>query len=226
MRATALRATALRATAVMVALAAVLGAAACQPVDAPPSRDASTDDVGASEPTEPGAPAANSVPQSLEDLRARLETVAQEWQTQAVIAEIHVSLADSAWSEVLVTYVAPDADRLLLVGLDAEGSSQQRPTFSTLGMQPVSAAGVAEIAPFPDGAREPQELAELAAPLLEECGVDPFASSVLYATGAPVAWDGEHWTEEPTWTATVVTRDGDTVQLDPVSGEPVREGCG
>jgi hypothetical protein len=218
--------------AVAAASAAALVAAGCQPVDAPPSRDAATDDAVASEapadpgaPAEPGAPAANGVPQSLKDLRARLETVAPEWQAEAVVAEIHVSLADATWTQAVVTYVAPDAERLLLVDLDAAGMSQQRPTFSTLGLHPVSAAGVAEIPPFPEEAQDPQELAAVAAPMLEACGVDPIVSSVLYASGAPVAWDGERWREQPTWTAAVATQDGDTVHLDPATGEPVREGC-
>lgn len=212
-------------TAAAVAVCVVLAAGACQPVDTPPSRDASMEDA-ATEPAEPGAPAANAVPQSLDDLRARLETVAQEWQAEAVVAEVHVALAGDTWTEALVTYVAPDADRLLLVDLDAEGMSQQRPTFSTLGLQPVSAAGVAEIPPFADEARDPQDLAAVAAPLLAECGVGTAASSVLYASGAPAAWDGERWTEALSWTAIVATDEGDTVQLDPVAGEPVREGCG
>ncbi len=213
-----------RHAAAVLALAAAV--AACQPVDAPPPRDDSTDDLPAPDATaEPGAPATSRVPQSLDGLTSQLETVAQEWQADPVMAEIHVSLADTTWTQALVTYVAADADRLLVVDVSADGMSQQRPTFSTLGLQPISAAGVEELPALPDAAQDPQELAAAAAPLLDECGYDSTVASVLYASGAPVAWDGERWTEEPAWTATVATPDGDSVLLDPVSGALAREDC-
>lgn len=208
----------------MAATAAMVGLVACQPVEAPPPRDPVTD--AAAEPGAPGAPGTAGVPQELAALQARLETVAREWQEEPIIAEIDVELVDAAaWSHARVTYVAPDADRLLSVVLDADGMSQQRPTFATLGLEPVSAAGVEQIPDFPDAAQEPQDLAASAAPVLDGCGFDQTAASVLYASGAPVAWDGERWTEELAWTATVVSADDDAVLLDPVSGDPVGDGC-
>jgi hypothetical protein len=58
---------------------------------------------------------------------------------------------------------------------------------------------------------------------LEDCGVGDLAS-VLYATGAPAAWDGQTWTERPAWTAMLSGAERAAV-VDPRTGEPAADPC-
>src|SRR5690606_2225019 len=137
--------------------------------------------------------------------------------------EIVAELSDGTWTSASTMYLAPDADRFLVVTA-GEGPGQQRPTLATLGIEAVSAHAVAEIPPFPELAQGPLALAEAAQDPLEACGADGKVTSVVYGTGAPASWDGERWTEPPRWTATV-SSSGGAVVLDPVTAEPQPESC-
>ena len=150
----------------------------------------------------------------LDELLATFESTATQWQSEPVVAEIVVELESAAWTNAAVTYLAPDADRFLLLRMTAEGMSQERPTLEAFDLLPVTAEGVEEI-PSPDGLLDPSTLVDAAADVLDDCGVGE-PTAVVYATGAPAAWDGERWTETPQWAATV-TGEGAAI-LDPETG--------
>lgn len=176
---------------------------ACQPAGGPgagPTPAAS----GGLEPAL-GAPV-SGLPRTLGQLVPRAGLLAEEWQDDPVLAEVEVELdAQGRWSAARVTYLAPEADRFLLLETSGGSFSQQRPTLATLQLQPVSADGLAAVPEFPDDAAEPADLAQSAA--AQDCGVG-MPMTVLYVTGAPVAWDGTSWTRPPDWRATIT--DGDT----------------
>lgn len=147
-----------------------------------------------------GAPV-SGLPSSLDELLARAQLVAEEWQDEPVLSEVEIEVdAQGAWRAARVVYLAADADRFLALESSGGGFSQQRPTLSTLQLQPVSADGLAAVPALPDEAAEPAELVQ--SPAVEECGVGA-PTTVLYATGAPVAWDGVSWTAQPQWRATL-----------------------
>lgn len=197
--------------ATVVCAAAVM--AACQPAGGP-AGGPPTAVPGA--PDEPvlGAPVAG-MPATVGELVRRARLVAEEWQDEPVLAEIEVELdAEQRWSAARVMYLAGEADRFLALETAGSGFSQQRPTLATLQSQPVTSEGLAEIPPLPDDVVEPDQLAQSDA--AEECGVT-VPASVLYVTGAPVAWDGTTWTRPPDWRASV-TSDAATAVVDPRTG--------
>lgn len=195
----------------VIVLCTVVVLVACQPTGGPSAVPTPTGGDSAEDPL--GAPAAG-MPRSLDDLLGRGELLAEEWQDDPVLAEVEVVLDDGAWAGARLVYLAGDADRFLTLSTSSGGFTVQRPTLATLQAQPVTADGVAQIPEFPDDAAAPQELADAAA--TGDCAMGG-ASTVLYATGAPVAWDGTTWRAVPVWTATVAADDGTGAVLDPVS---------
>jgi hypothetical protein len=190
---------------VRVAILAVVVTAvtACQPAGGPPG-GALTPAADGDRGPALGAPAAG-MPTTLDDLVARAELIAAEWQDETILAEIEVDLDErGAWQSARTMFLAADADRFLALVTAGGGFNQQRPTLSTLQVQPVTAEGITAIPELPPDAAEPQELAD--GPAAEECGIG-VPRTVLYVTGAPVAWDGSAWSRPPEWTATVTSGD-------------------
>jgi hypothetical protein len=202
--------------------AVLLGA--CQPVDSGDVPRDELEDTGTRAPAR-GAPAAAGLPGDLAALLGELETTAAQWQSGARPVELVVDLTNGTWTAARVLYLAPDADRFLLATVTPEGTSQERPTLETLSLEPVTAAGVEQIPALPDGVRGPADLVDAAAEVLEECDVAGEITTVLYATGAPVAWDGARWTEPPRWEAALVTGDGAGASVDPVTARPAPSPC-
>lgn len=185
---------------------------ACQPFGGPravaptPSADASGRPLGA---PDAGAPS------DLGDLLERGQAIAEEWQDKPVATQVSVTLdADGGWARARIVYVAPDADRLLQLETAGSGFTEQRPSLGTLQVQPVPGEALEEVPAFPEDAAAPQAL--VAAPATQECGVTG-EPTVLYATGAPFAWDGTAWTRDPAWRATVTGADGGGAQFDTLS---------
>lgn len=207
------------AAAVPVA-ALVVGLAACQPVEEIDDLgDAPDAGVGADDADLRGAPAV-ALPTTLAEALERAEGEAVQWQAGARLAEVVVAVTeDGKLAEGRLTYLAPDADRILAVGITPEGISRQRPTLATLGLTPIPGAAVEALPPLPEGTREPAELATAAEQAFAGCGVDGRPETVLYATGAPLAWnpDTEAWATPLGWTATVTTEGGAGAVLDPVA---------
>jgi hypothetical protein len=200
-------------------VAAALALAACQPVDDYGAGDRETPPSAAASPL--GAPE-QGMPGNLAELLERATAVAREWQDEPRVAEIRVSLgARGRWESAEVTYLAPSADRILTVTLSADGVARELSTLATLNLRPVSARGLALLPDLPPEAQEPSALARGARAALRRCGVGAAAEAVLYATGAPVSWNGRRWTAPPAWTATVVTARGG-VQVHPLTGDEVR----
>ena len=158
------------------------------------------------------------------ELLAGQASAATEWQDEPVPVEIAAELADGRWTSARTMYMAPDADRFLLV-TSGQGAGQLRPTLATLGLEPVPAAAMAEVPPFPELSQGPQSLAESAQGPLEECSAGGEVTSVVYGTGAPASWDGERWTQAPRWTATVTVAGVGAVVLDPVTAEAEPDSC-
>lgn len=204
-----------RAAAVLTALLVT----ACQPAGAPaPGPTTLASEAGL------GAPPAG-MPQSLDALLERTEPAALEWQDDPRLAELTVDVAeDGRWIAARALYLAADADRSLSLRLSAGGLAQQRPTLATLGLEPVSGEGLEAVPPLPDDAAEPTALLAAAQPLMGDCGATPPATQVLYATGAPVSWDGTAWSVPPEWTATVLDGEASGVVLDP-TGAPAAQPC-
>ncbi|HWH32106.1 MAG TPA: hypothetical protein VNU01_05485 [Egibacteraceae bacterium] len=199
---------------------AVLAATACQPVDDVPRDPRGTVERVTETPLD--APV-TGMPSSLEDLRARAWPEALAWQDEPVLAEILVDVeASGGWRRAQLTYLAADADRLLTVTVTADGMADELTTLAALQLHPVSRRGMAEVPELPEGVLQPPELVRMGRAELRECGIRDTPTGVLYASGAPAAWNGRRWTAPPVWTATV-TSDGGAVQLDPVSGEVL--GC-
>lgn len=161
-----------------------------------------------------GAPEAG-LPAQLDDLLIRGRRIAEEWQEAPVLAEVEVDLDDQLrWTGARLTYLAADADRFLALVASGSGFSEQQTTLSTLQAQPVTAEGLDQVPAFPDRALEPATLLE--AEDAQACDVRAPAS-VLYVTGAPVAWDGTQWSAPPQWRVTVTSDEAGAV-LDPASG--------
>jgi hypothetical protein len=200
--------------AVAVCCVAVL-TAACQLSGGPAAGPSEAPSGGGSNEPQLGAPD-ESLPATLEELLARGLPVAEEWQDEPVLSEVEVDVdADGSWIGARLVYLAADADRFLSLVATGAGFSQQRTTLSTLQVQPVTADGLAELPRFPKDALEPTALVDTE--VVAECGlVRPV--TVLYATGAPVAWDGTAWAQAPSWRATV-TDDTAAAVLDMTTGE-------
>lgn len=197
---------------VVLPLVAVL-ALACQPAGGPAvGPTALPRDDGEAAPL--GAPSAG-LPSTLQELVTTGHRIAEEWQEDPVLAEVEVDVDDqSRWTAARLIFLAADADRFLALVSSGSGFSQQRTTLSTLQAQPVTAEGLAQLPEFPGDALEPRDL--LDADDAQACDVAAPAT-VLYVTGAPVAWDGTQWTAPPQWRATV-TSDTAGAVLDVESG--------
>ncbi|MGH8884260.1 MAG: hypothetical protein ACRDYX_03620 [Egibacteraceae bacterium] len=197
-----------------VLLCSVVALTACQPVDRVVAPGVGGGGSAADEPL--GAPD-QRFPQTLGALLDHAGRVAQEWQDGAVPVEVAVQLEQGRWRSAEATYVAPDADRFFRFVASPEGVEQSRPTLATLSLQPIDEPSTARIPPVPQGVLDPAALLSAAAPALADCGIDPRSGRILYATGAPFAWDGSRWTQGLAWTVTVSDRKHLLV-LDPVSG--------
>jgi hypothetical protein len=193
----------------------VLVLAGCQPAD-----DSALDsEPMADEPASPAPaePPDQALPGTLEELLEGFSGTARQWQDDPVVAEIVVELEGGAWTAASVLYLAADSDRYLRLRMDRRGTTQDRHTLEGLELLPVTGPGLSAL-PDPEPLLDPVPLADAAADSVEACGVEA-VRSVLYATGAPAAWDGERWTEEPAWTATL-SGAADAV-VDPTTGAPV-----
>ena len=158
-------------------------------------------------------------PRTTQAMRAFALPEAQTWQDDPVLADFTVFLAEGEWESVRLTYVAADAERMLVYESTPEQLSLERPLLEGLQLLPVPGAAIAAIEVLPEGALEPVELAEASATALADCdAAGEEVRAVLYATGAPAAWDGTQWTRTPTWRATVVT-DSTGVLVEVESGQ-------
>lgn len=211
----------------LLAVATVVLAAACQPAGGPQA--GATAAPGQAAPGDRlGAPA-SGVPGSLAALLDRTDPPAAEWQDEPLLAQVEVDLDEAGtWTAARAVYVAGGADSSLEITLAGDGVTEERPTLAALmgleDVEPISAAGAAELPPLPDDARDPAVLAERAATTLDDCGAGPVAR-VLYDTGAPFTWDGSAWTSAPAWTAALVDAEGGGTVVDPATAEPVDEAC-
>jgi hypothetical protein len=192
------------------------GLAACEPTDDRALNEPPPDPPGEPAPDVVGRPDGTGL-STLPELLAHSDQLAGEWQPAPVLAEILVRLADREWAGAHLLYLAAEADRFLAVRLTADGVAQERPTLATLGLEAIGEEGIAAIPPFPGDVIEPRDLADAAEDALRGCGFG-WAEAVLYATGAPAAWDGQAWAEPPGWTATVLAVDG-AVTVDPRTGD-------
>lgn len=187
-----------------IALCALLGG--CDPVGGPAASAPSATAPGAAAEEQLGAPG-QELADTIEGIVAQVRTTALEWQDQPVLAEMAFTVADGAIVRAELTYVAGDSDRLLALDGTDDGFSQERTTLATLGLASIPAAAVEAIPGLPGGLPQPQVLAEEAADALAQCDVTP--QLVVYATGAPWAWDGQQWTTPLGWTITATQSDGD-----------------
>jgi hypothetical protein len=191
--------------------------AACQPVDRPPTGGA---EGRTTAPAPLGVPD-QQFPQTLDALLDRAGRAAEQWQDGAVMAEIAVELEQGRWRSAEVMYLAPGSDRFLRFTASSEGVEQSRPTLATLSLQTIDEPGIEQIPPVPKGFLDPDALLSTAQSALTDCGIDPRSSWILYATGAPFAWDGSRWTQKLAWTV-IVSDDQRLLLLDPVSAAPER----
>lgn len=206
--------------AVAVAAAAVL-VAACQPAQ-DPLRDGPAD--------QPGGEPSDRMPTTLGELARRASEEAARWQEDPRLVEMRVELDgedEPSWTSAQATFVAPNGQRLFVVEWGAEGRDEHRPRLAGLGLSPVPEEALDAVPAPPDETAEPGELAGVAEEALADCDFDGPATAVLYASGAPDAWDPEagRWTPPPAWSATVTNEDGAGVTLDPVTGERQSPEC-
>ncbi|CAN5480092.1 hypothetical protein BH23ACT7_BH23ACT7_18720 [soil metagenome] len=207
-----------RGIAAGAAVAALL-AGGCQPAgDASP---AGSETVPAAAPDDPRGRPRTDFPATLAELSRLGGMTAAEWQEDPRLADAAVELApDGAWASARLTYLAADADRFLTLRMEPGSTSQQRPTLGGLGLTAVGGEALEAVPPLPDDTLEPADLAAAAAPVLERCGASGAVTTVLYATGAPAIWDGQSWTVDPQWRATVATGSGGAA-VDPRTGAAV-----
>lgn len=188
----------------LVLLAFAAAVVGCQPVDEL-SRGAEPD----GEPSETLAWGTDD----LGDLRVAGREAAREWDGDARLVKVSVRLDDDlAWVEATTTYVAPDADRLLVVTASEEGITEEEPTLETLGLEAPPAEALAALPELPGDVVPPATAAERATDPLDDCGVGDDPRQVLYSNGVPGSWDGSSWVSEPAW-AVSVTSDGGGVRL-------------
>ncbi|CAN5211439.1 hypothetical protein BH23ACT9_BH23ACT9_11440 [soil metagenome] len=180
------------------------------------------------DPTVEAAPALGSPerdwPRTLDQLLAFAAPEALTWQDEPVLADLTVWLdiedpGPVTWARARLTYVAPGAERMLTYRSRPGELRIERPRLAGLQLPELPRAAVEAIPPLPEGVLEPVDLAAASARALADCeaGSSP-VEAVLYATGAPAAWDGTQWTRIPTWRATVVTA-GVGVSVDPTTGQ-------
>lgn len=204
--------------AVACALGITVALAACQPVD--DLGDPVEESPAPEEADRRGAPP-TGLPATLAAALAQADVEAARWQEGARIAETAVELDGDRLTEVRVTYVAPDADRLLTVTLTEEGLREERPTLGAFDLEPIPGDALAQLPPWPEGLQEPTALVQGSDQAFDVCDVEGAADAVLYASGAPLAWDPDagDWGVPLGWTATVSGQDGAGVVLDPVSAD-------
>ena len=192
--------------------------AACQPVDrVVPEAD---ETVAQATATPLDAPV-RGMPGTLAELIARVEPEARGWQDEPVLAEVLVELGPGrAWRRAALTYLAADADRQLVLTVTAESVSSEITTLAALQLHPIPERGMRLVPPLPPDALEPPDLAQRARAALRDCDISGTPNGVVYASGAPVAWNGRRWATPPAWAATVTTGTG-AVQLDPVTAAPL-----
>lgn len=195
--------------AVVVLCCVLTLAVGCQPAGGP-GAGGSEVPSGARTDRPLGAPRAG-VPSTLDGLIELGDRRALEWQEEPVLAEVEVDVTDSGeWADARLTYLAADADRMLHLVAAGGGFTEQQPSLASLQIQPVPQAGLDELPEFPDDAATPEELATSEA--AQSCGVTGDVT-VLYVTGAPIAWDGSQWSTPPEWRVTVAAADGTGAQL-------------
>ena len=193
-------------------------AVGCQPSGGPSGAAPTTPAAVASEAI--GAPE-SGLPSDLPALIERGQRIAQEWQDEPVLAEVEVDLdADHRWTGVRLVFLAGDADRMLQLVGAGRGFTQERPSLASLQVPPVPVAALEEVPAFPDDAAPPADLAGVEAAV--QCGVEG-AATVLYATGAPFAWDGTTWSTPPQWRGIVTAPEADGARVDVVTG--AGDGC-
>ncbi|MEE8602628.1 hypothetical protein [Euzebya tangerina] len=207
-------------TRLVVTLLLGLGLVGCQITD-PEGQvtiEASDDQAGPEEEPALGSPE-EEWPRTIPALRAAALPEAQIWQDEPVLADLVVFMTDGRWDSVRLTYVAPDAERMLVYRSAPDDLRLERPLLEGLQLPSIPALGVELIDPFPEDALEPIDLAAAAAPALADCDAEgEEVRAVLYATGAPATWDGSTWTRLPSWRATVVTESVGVV-VDPLNGQ-------
>lgn len=195
--------------ALLAVLAAVAGVA-CQPVDPSAQRTAAPAETAPAAPL--GAPGAGT-PRTLADLLAAGARAAGDWEEGARIADVRLSLDDVGLvGEADLLYVAPDADRMLVVALTDEGLSQSRPTLATLSLQPLPADAVAAIPDLPAAFTDLDAVVADARAGADQCGSLPALRGVLYSSGAPYGWDGERFETPPAWSAKALFGTGEDAQ--------------
>lgn len=159
-------------------------------------------------------------PRTLGALQAVAEPEALTWQEEPVLADLTVWLESGEWDRVRLTYVAAASERMMTYRSDPEQLRVERPLLSGLQLPVLPREATEQLTPLPEGVLEPAALGEAAAASLAECGAAGEAvEAVLYATGAPAAWDGTTWRPIPTWRATVVSASAGVI-VDPVTGGP------
>lgn len=192
----------------------------CQPVEDVDSLDAADSGRTGAEGASPRGAPAGGLPESLSEAVARANEAAAQWQRDVRLAEIvmHVD-EEGQLTEGRLTYLAPHADRLLEVEFLPEGMRQDRPTLAALDLSPIPGEAIGALPPLPEGAQGPADLVAAAPDAFAECGVEGTPSTVIYATGAPLAWDPATgvWTLPLDWSATVTTETGAGAVLDPVT---------
>lgn len=183
------------------ALAVCLLLAACQPVEEAVPRAPRTASAAAAAAAAEGATSSptprlgapdEGVPPTLPEALARTDRVAREWQAGPRLTQLRVVTGGAVLALVEATYVAPEADRFLVVTLTPDGDEQQRTTLDALGLVPVTEEALDEVPDLPAVVLDPFAL-------LAACGSD--AAELLVLSGAPEAWDGETWEPAPRWRA-------------------------
>ncbi len=179
--------------------------------------DASETAVAAEDPL--GSPE-DDFPSTLAGLVATALPEAQAWQDEPVLVDATVWLdPDGTCTQVRSTWVAAEADRFLTVRATPDRLRVERPLLEGLQLQELSDEAVTAIPALPADVLEPVALGEAAASALADCdAADRTVMAVVYATGAPAAWDGTEWTTVPRWQATVVTS-STGVAVAPTSGQ-------
>lgn len=192
-------------------LVLALVALACQPVDS---------DLDLAEPSPSGGIAPH-----IGALQQHLEAAASRWQDHPRMAELVVEVDEQRRAvRAAATYVAAGAEEVLSVSLDAEGVDQYRQPLREYGVGPLPVAAVEEIPRLPERVLDPGALLEAAAGARSECGSTATPTRVIYATGAPAAWQGTSWRTAPSWGGIVVAGD-EAVAVSPTTGDPVPPGC-
>lgn len=208
-----------RAAAYAVGVAVVL--VACQPVDDLGGvEEPSAEEAGADEDRR-GAPATGP-PGTLDEALTRARGEAARWQEGATLAEIVTDLdAEGTLARARLTFLAADADRLLTVTVTADGVREERPTLAAFDLTPITGEGLGAVPPLPEDVQEPEALAAAAPAAFSTCAAEGAPDTVLYATGAPLAWrpDEQEWAGPLAWTATVTSAEGGGAVLDPVTAE-------